>query len=146
MKRLTFLSWSAPIKGQKNVYPGAVLLGVTWSICISIAVVLALGVYIMVTAAPVYHLTTIIFISVVISSLLGAMICGAVANKQGMRHGLLVGSLYALCFAAVSVYLGVYTLELGLLLAILPLIMAGVIGGILGVNLPSTRRMKRRAV
>jgi putative membrane protein (TIGR04086 family) len=145
MKRLTFFSWHAPVKGQKNLYPGAVFLGLTWSICISIAAVLALAIYIMVTTAPVYHLATTLFVIAMISSLLGSMICGAVANKQGLKHGLLVGSLYALCFAALARYLGVYTIEPSLLLAILPLIIAGIVGGIMGVNLPTGRKVKGRA-
>ncbi|MTI81544.1 MAG: TIGR04086 family membrane protein [Firmicutes bacterium] len=145
MKRLTLLTWSAPkIKGEKTINLGAVILGFAWALSISVAVMIALGVYVMISTAPTYNLSTVLTLITLGSVFLGGMVCGAVAGKQGLLHGLIVGSAYALLYAALSLNWGMHQLELSLVGSILPIVIFSVIGGITGVNLPADRKKYRR--
>ena len=141
MKKLTFFKWLPPAAGkrEKTFQPAAVVLGVLWAVSISLGVLIALGVYVMVSTFPVYHFSLVITLVTVITVLLGGMIGGAAANRYGLVHGTLVGLGYAVIYGALSLYWGISSLE-GLTVYCLMLLLTGGIGGIIGVNLPKSQK------
>ncbi len=142
MKKLTVLKWNPPLggKGEKSFQPGAVLLGVLWAVSISIAVLVVLGLYIMISRYPVYHLSLVISLMTLLTVLLGGTVCGATANRFGLLHGILVGLIYSSIYLAFLCWWNISLLKLSLLLNILPLLLAGGIGGVIGVNLSAVKR------
>ncbi|MBM7854542.1 putative membrane protein (TIGR04086 family) [Desulfohalotomaculum tongense] len=145
MKRLTFLKWSSAGGGrEKTIYFSALLLGLVWALSISAAVITALGLYVITSAAPVYNLSRHLMLITAGAVVMGGLVCGALVGRHGLLHGWLVGSIYALFYAVLTVYWGIYHLEPGLALNIMVLMAAGGAGGIVGVNLPGSGK-KRRA-
>ncbi|MBO8137246.1 MAG: TIGR04086 family membrane protein [Desulfotomaculum sp.] len=146
MKRITFIKWPAgERRGEKVINQGALVLGVMWAVSITLAVITAIGVYVMISMAQGFHMAGVLKLVTYAGVGIGAMVCGGMSARQGLVHGLLVGGIYALCYLLLTTHWGIYGLETELLINVLMLLLAGAAGGIVGVNLPGGR-IKRRGV
>jgi len=147
VKGLTFLRWSRQVgPGEKRVYTGAVFGGLVWSLGLTLAGFLALGIWAVASNSTILHFSTLITVITIAAAIFGGIMSGIASRIQGWLHGALVGILYGLLFLIFAVIMASETLGMALLARTLLFIPCGALGGTLGVNIPSMKfKLPRKA-
>lgn len=140
MKGLTFVRWSRRMgPGERRVYPGAVFSGLIWSLGITLAAFLGLGLWAVAADSTVLYFSTLITVVTIAAASLGGIMSGAASRIEGWLHGGLVGVLYGFLFLIFAVLFASEPFSTALLARMLLFVPCGALGGILGVNAPSVR-------
>jgi len=116
LKGLTFLRWSRRVgPGERRVYTGAVFNGLIWSLGLTLASFLALGLWAVAANNTILHFSTLITVITLAAAIWGGIMSGIASRIQGWLHGGLVGMMYGLLFLIFALLLASETFGIALL-------------------------------
>ncbi|WP_066632619.1 TIGR04086 family membrane protein [Desulfolucanica intricata] len=146
MKRLTFFRWSGQGRwGRQGLNLGAVLIGMVWTLSVTVAIAMAVGLWVIFSSGESFYLSGIISAVTLLSTAIGGGISGRLAGNLGWMHGILVGIIYSILLLILAVLASPQALAfMPVAVKVFFLLLSGTLGGVLGVNIPGHRRIYRR--